>query len=295
MDRLNDVAFTGAMTTHQPAPILVLGGTGKSGRRVAQRLADRGLPVRIGSRSADPPFDWGRPDTWPAVVEGAGAVYIAYSPDLAFPGAAETVAAVASLALDRGVRRVVLLSGRGEDGARAAEEMVAAAATAAGVPWTVVRASWFAQNFSEDFLAGMVLDGTIAVPAGDIAEPFIDADDIADVAVAALTEPGHDNRIYEVTGPRLLTFDDAAAELTAATGREIRFQSVAPDEFIKAALASGVAEDLAHGLVALFTEILDGRNAHLDDGVQQALGRPARDFADFARDAAAAGAWSAAA
>jgi uncharacterized protein YbjT (DUF2867 family) len=266
---------------------LVLGGTGKTGRRVAQRLTARGVPVRIGSRSGEPPFEWHDPASWAPALEGIRAAYVVYHPDLAMPEARAAIGSFAELAVDRGVRRLVLLSGRGEQGALASER----ALQDAGGDWTVVRASWFSQNFSEDYLLEPVLDGRIVLPAGEVEEPFVDADDIADVAVAALTGQGHAGRVYEVTGPRLLTFADAAAEISKATGRHIEYVPVSPEEYAATAAGHGVPAELATFLTELFTEVLDGRNAHLTDGVQRALGRQPRDFRDFARDTAATGVW----
>ncbi|SEH00551.1 Uncharacterized conserved protein YbjT, contains NAD(P)-binding and DUF2867 domains [Nonomuraea solani] len=259
--------------------ILVLGGTGKTGRRIADRLTALGLPVRTGSRSATPAFDWQDRATWEPALDGVTAVYISYYPDLAFPGAYNDVKAFTRLAVDGGVRKLVLLSGRGEAEAQASEHTV----RDSGADWTVLRCSWFMQNFSEGFLVGQILDGVIALPAADIPEPFVDVEDIVDVAVAAFTEEGHAGRLYELTGPRLLTFEDVAGEFSRATGRPISFVRVEPQEYVATAVAQGVPEEEAHGLAALFTEILDGRNASVADGVREALGRPARDFADFAR------------
>ncbi|GLW09198.1 NmrA family transcriptional regulator [Microtetraspora sp. NBRC 13810] len=263
---------------------LVLGGKGKTGRRVAERLTARGLPVRAVSRSGDPAFDWEDSSTWPGVLPGVRAVYITYQPDLAFPGAVERVGSFVDLAVRAGVSRFVLLSGRGEDGAQAGEKVV----QHAGAEWTIVRASWFAQNFSESFLLDAVLDGELALPAGEAAEPFIDVEDIADVVVEALTGEGHAGQVYEVTGPRLLTFGDVAAELSAATGREVRYVPVTADEYAAELVKAGEPVEI----VDLFTETLDGRNAYLSDGVRRALGREARDFRDYAEDAAATGVWN---
>jgi uncharacterized protein YbjT (DUF2867 family) len=275
------------MTTNTDSPILVLGGTGKTGRRVAARLDALGQPVRIGSRMGQPPFDWDDAATWPA-VKGTTAVYVTYQPDLSFPGAAERIGAFARAAVATGVERFVLLSGRGEPEAVPAEDAI----RAAGVPWTILRASWFAQNFSEYFLLGPVLDGVVALPAGNVAEPFVDADDVAAVAVAALTESGHDGRTYELTGPRLLTFTDAAAEIAAAIGRHVHYVAVTPTEYASEAVAQGVPAEEAGPMAELFARVLDGHNAHLDTGVRQALGREPRDFSAYVRDAAASGVWS---
>ncbi len=271
----------------QDRTTLVLGGTGKTGRRVAERLTARGLPVRIGSRTGEPPFDWERPDTWAAALRGAGAAYVSYYPDLAAPTAPAAIRAFTEQAAEAGVGRLVLLSGRGEAEAQACEQIVWKSAAR----WTIVRSSWFAQNFSEDFLLDSVLGGEVALPVGDVPEPFVDAEDIADVAVAALTEEGHDGQVYEVTGPRLLTFDEAITEIAKAAGRDIRFVRVAPRDYAAAMAGHGVPAEVTEMLMYLFTTVLDGRNAHLEDGVRRALGREPRDFADYARATAATGVW----
>ena len=277
------------MTDHTEGPTLVLGGTGKTGRRVADRLLARGTPVRLGSRAGRPPFDWEASATWAPALEGVDAAYVSYFPDLAAPGAPAAVGAFAALAADAGVRRLVLLSGRGEEEAQRAE----GALRAAGVDWTIVRASWFSQNFSESFLLEPVLGGKVALPVDGVPEPFIDAEDIADVAAAALTEDGHANRLYEVTGPRLLTFAEAVEEIARASGRPVRFVPVPLDEFAASMARQGVPADVAALMTYLFTEVLDGRNARVADGVRRALGREPRDFRDYARDAAATGVWDA--
>jgi uncharacterized protein YbjT (DUF2867 family) len=271
---------------------LVLGGTGKTGRRVVDRLTARDLPVRVGSRSGAPPFDWNDRSTWAPALHGVSAAYISYQPDIAVPGAAETVGAFAEMAVASGVRRLVLLSGRGEEGAQRGEDAVRAASPDA----TILRASWFCQNFSEGFMLDQVLAGEVALPVTDAPEPFIDIDDIADAAVAALTGDGHAGRLYEMTGPRLLTFADAIAEIGKAAGRDVRFVPITIAEYERMLAEYGVPDDgVPHDIVALlrylFTEVLDGRNARLADGVQRALGRPPRDFSDYARDTAATGIW----
>lgn len=268
---------------------LVLGGTGKTGRRVAQRLQERGFPVRIGTRSGERPFDWEDRSTWPAALEGMRAVYVSYYPDIAAPGAVEVVSSFADLAVSSGVRRLVLLSGRGEEEAERAEQAV----LDTGADLTIVRSTWFMQNFSEDYMVDGVVGGEIALPAGDTPEPFVDADDIAEVAAAALTDDTHVGELYELTGPRLLTLTDVAEELSTATGRDIRYVPVSIEEYAAAAAENGVPADVIAILTYLFGEVLDGRNSHLVDGVQRALGREPRDFRDFARDAAGTGVWSA--
>ncbi len=264
---------------HDIKPTLVLGGTGKTGRRVAERLTALGRPVRIGSRSAIPPFDWEDETTWPEALHGIAAAYVVYYPDLGFPEGPAKVGAFARMAVAQGVQRLVLLSGRGEEAAQESE----LALQQSGADWTVLRASWFAQNFSESYLLEPVLSGVIALPADDVPEPFLDVDDIADVAVVALTEEGHAGRVYELTGPRLLTFADVAAELTQATGRDVGFLPVTAEEYAVAAMEAGLPVEEIEPLTDLFTRVLDGRNAYLTHDVEQVLGRPARDFAEYAR------------
>ncbi len=294
--RLSD-AMTPRTTTEQitndhvsdgDRPVLVLGATGKTGRRVAHRLGALGVPVRIGSRSASPAFDWDDRSTWAPVLHGARAAYVAYYPDLGFPGAADTVGALAAEAVAEGVEHLVVLSGRGEAGARLAETAI----QEAGPGWTVVRSSWFSQNFSEDHLLRPVLRGEIMLPAGNVAEPFVDAGDIADVAVAALTEDRHRGEVYELTGPDLLTFADAAAQIAAACGRVVRYVAVTPAEYAARAVSDGVPAELADALAGVFAEVLDGRNQSLCDGVERALGRAPRSFADFAATATRSGVWN---
>lgn len=275
-------------TAIESGTTLVLGGTGKTGRRVAERLEARGLPVRIGSRTGETPFEWNDPETWAPLLVGIDSVYVTYQPDLAFPGAAETVGAFARLAVSKGVRRIVLLSGRNEEGALRGEQAV----RESGAEWTVVRSSFMNQNFSESFWLDPILEGELAFPAGDVAEPFIDVDDIADVVVAALTEDGHAGQVYEVTGPRLMTFAEAVGEIGRASARDISYLPVTAEQYEAGMLEAQVPADVAAGLSELFGEVLDGRSAHTADGVQRALGREPRDFVDFAKDVAATGIWN---
>jgi len=268
---------------------LVLGGTGKTGRRIVERLTAQNIPTRVGSRSATPPFDWDDQTTWEPALENVKAVYISYAPDLAVPSAPPAIQAFSDLAVDKGVERLVLLSGRGEEEAQRCEKIV----QDAGTDWTVVRASWFNQNFSEGAFVEMVKGGTVALPADPVGEPFVDVDDIADVAVAALTEDGHAGKLYEVTGPRLMTFDETVEEIARATGRDIRYQQI-PTEVFNNVMAEQHFPQEAIGLMNyLFTTVLDGRNEYLTDGVQQALGREPKDFTEYVRETAATGIWNA--
>jgi uncharacterized protein YbjT (DUF2867 family) len=267
---------------------LVLGGTGKTGRRIAEQLEARNVPVRIGSRSAAKPFDWENLSTWRGALEGVDAIYVSYFPDLAAPGAADAIRSLTELAVKAGVRKVVLLSGRGEPEAQRCEEIVCNC----GLEYTLLRASWFAQNFSESYFLEPILAGEVELPAGAVREPFVDADDIADCAVAALTEAGHAGQLYEITGPRLLTFEDAIAEIAQACGREIRFRQISIEAYADMLERAQVPLPIITLVTYLFGEVLDGRNASTADGVMRALERAPRDFRDYARDAAAQGVWN---
>ena len=272
------------------SPILVIGATGKTGRRVAAKLDALGHTVRRGSRRSETPFDWEAPETWRPAIDGVGAAYVTYFPDLAFPGGVDKVGALAALAKEVGVERLVLLSGRGEHHARLGEEAV----KAAGPDVTIARSTWFAQNFSEGYLRDPILAGVLPMPGGAIMDPIVDIDDVADVVVAALTEDGHAGETYELTGPRLMGWADMAEELSRAIGRPIQHVPISFEEF-HANVAKSGDEFVADVFTAIARETLDGRNQQVRDGVQRALGRPPRDFAEFAADAAKAGAWSAAA
>ncbi|MEL6642672.1 MAG: NmrA family NAD(P)-binding protein [Pseudomonadota bacterium] len=274
----------------QSQPILVVGANGKTGSRVFARLEDKGVAVRRGSRSAAIPFDWEAPHTWEPALFGISKAYVTYFPDLAFPGAVEKLEAFTKVATETGLEHIVLLSGRGEHFASQGEDVV----RNSGLPFTIVRAAWFAQNFSEGYLRDPILCGVLPMPGGDIAEPIIDTDDIADVVVAALTEAGHVGERYEVTGPRLMTFAEMADVLSATLGRQIQHVPISFEDFHANVAASG-DDFVADVFTQIARETLDGRNAYVSDGVERALGRKPRDFADFAKAAASRGAWHSAA
>lgn len=267
--------------------ILVLGGTGKTGSRVARRLQEKGLSVKIGSRSAQLRFDWEDDSTWMPSLQKIDAVYISFQPDLAVAGTVDKIRLLTNMAVESGAKTLVLLSGRGEVEAEQCEQVVANA----GIAWTIVRASWFNQNFNEGNFLEPVLAGYVALPAGEVGEPFIDTDDIADVAVAALTDDKHNGQIYEVTGPRLLTFKEAIDEIAGATGRPIQYEEISMNAYSSSLSAYGVPSDFISLITYLFTEVLDGRNAYITDGVERALGRKPTDFREYAKKAAATGIW----
>ena len=270
------------------SPILIIGKNGKTGARVNQRLQSLGYETRALSRSTSPAFDWENSDTWRSAIEGTRSAYVTYQPDLAVPNAEAAIKKFVRLAKEVGLEHIVLLSGRGEEGAQRAEE----ALKASGLSWNIVRASWFAQNFSESFMLEGILDGELVLPAGDIVEPFIDADDIADVVVAALTETSHRNKLFEVTGPRALTFAQCIDEISEAVGHQLKFTSIPVDAYINELNEQGVPEEMQWLLRELFTVVFDGRNCKVMSGVEEALGRPATDFKSYIHKAIESGVWN---
>jgi uncharacterized protein YbjT (DUF2867 family) len=236
--------------------ILVIGSTGKTGKRVADQLEKRGIDVRHGSRSADIPFDWDNPQTWAPAVAGVDKVYLTYYPDLAVPGSVDAVSTLTELAKDAGVSRLVLLSGRNEAEAEKAERVV----VASGLDWTIVRCAFFAQNFNEGAWLDEVLAGPVSLPVDHVQEPFVDVDDIAE-------------------------------EIGAAAGRDINFVSVPVEDYTAMLTEFGLPQDFIWLLNHLFTEVL-GSKVQLGDGVQRALGREPKDFTDYARETAATGVWA---
>jgi uncharacterized protein YbjT (DUF2867 family) len=268
---------------------LIVGGTGKTGRRVVERLQHLRLPFRVASRSVQPAFDWEDRETWLPCLDGITQAYVTYSPDLSVPGAIETVQSFFDRAVDAGVRRLVFLSGRGEPEAEQAEQ----ALKASGADWTILRCSFFCQNFSESFFLDPILAGEVAVPVRPVPEPFVDADDIADVAVVALTGDQHSGQLYELTGPRALTFAAAIEEIARAAGHGIRYLTITPDAYRAVLVEARVPDNVIDLLLYLFGTVLDGRNQAVAGGVQHALGRPPRDFTDYVRRTAATGVWGA--
>lgn len=273
--------------TSRKETALILGGTGKSGSRVARRLRARGIETRVGSRSGNPPFDWNDPRTFAATLAGVSSVYITYFPDLAAPGASEAISALVEAAITSGARRLVLLSGRGEPQVLPSERAVRESRLA----WTIIRGAFFAQNFSEGHFAEPIRSGEFAFPGATAGEPFVDLEDVADIATLALTSDAHAGQVYDVTGPRLLTFAEAVLEIAQASGRTIRYVPVTPAEY-GGALRGILPDEQIDFLVELFSGLLDGHNAHVTHDVERVLGRQARDFSDFVREAARAGAFA---
>ena len=271
----------------QDSPILIIGKNAKTGWRVDRRLQALGYSTRAVSRSTSPSFDWEDQTTWRNAMTGTRSAYITFHPDLAIASSEQTIRDFVALSAELGLQHLVLLSGRGEDGARRAERVL----EESGLDWNVVRASWFMQNFSENFMIEGILNGELMLPAGDIVEPFIDVDDIADVAVAALIRSELRNRIFEVSGPQAMTFAQCVAAISTATGYPIKYTQIPMQSFIDELSHQGAPEPLLWLMRELFTVVLDGRNSKPTSGVEEALGRPATDFSKYLSKVIATGAW----
>jgi uncharacterized protein YbjT (DUF2867 family) len=271
--------------------ILILAGTGKTGRRIAGRLRGAGRPVsRTGGGIR---FDLADRGTWAPALDGVTAAYLV-EPDLRAASTAgqARIPRLVTDAVAAGVRRLVLLSAPGAeyDGhpLKSAEQAV----RGSGVEWTILRPTWFAQNFSEASWRPGVLSGTLRLPTGDGRTPFIDAEDIAEVAASALTEDRHHGQIYALTGPRAISFGEAADIIAKATGRTIRHLDVDPETYVDQQVAGGIPRDVARMLTGVLTAIRDGEGAALADGVERALGRSPRPFEDYVAETVAAGGWN---
>ena len=266
---------------------LIIGKNAKTGSRVDALLTQMGHATRAVSRSTTPAFDWENPAGWAQAMAGCRAAYVTFQPDLAVPGARDTIARFIATARQAGIEHLVLLSGRGEAGAQQAEQEL----MNSGLTWNVVRASWFDQNFSEGFLIEGILSGEVALPAGNIPEPFIDIDDIAEVAVACLTQPHLANQLFEVTGPELLTFQQCVAIIEEELQRPIGFVSINAQQLLQGLEAEGLPQSMLWLMNELFTVVMDGRNSRIEHGVEQALGRAPKSFREYVRKTAASGVW----
>ncbi len=267
---------------------LIIGKQGKTGQRVNTLLQNNGYKTRAVSRSTNTVFDWQKPETWLNAMQGCQSAYVCFQPDLAVPAAAKAIAEFIRLAKVAGVEHIVLLSGRGEEGALHAEQLL----IKSGLSWNIVRTSWFAQNFSEGFLIEGIINGQLALPAGDIAEPFIDADDIAEVAFACLTKPELREQVFELTGPELLSFRDCVNIISELSQKPIEFLPISAGQFLQALKQQGLPDDVRWLMNELFTVVMDGRNSYVVNGVEKALGRPASTFSDYVRKTLATNVWA---
>jgi uncharacterized protein YbjT (DUF2867 family) len=256
---------------------LVIGASGKTGSRVAKMLMDSNMPVKLASRSSDITFNWNDVSNWPKVLSNVKAMYVTYFPDLALPQAPKDIEVLCRIALQQGVKHITLLSGRGEEVARECEQIV----QHSGLSWTIIRASWFAQNFSEGLFHQLLTSNTVELPVGDVKEPFIDIDDISEIAYESLIEPRHKNELYEVTGPELLSFADVIESVNEMFDKQVRFQQVSISDFCINMAKVGIEPPTIEMLQYLFCHVLDGRNEYVTNDVHRALGRNARSFNEF--------------
>lgn len=268
--------------------ILVLGATGKTGKRVAERLQEREIPVRAGSRSGNPPFDWDKPGNWTAVLDGIQQVYVTFYPDFMAPGALEKIGRFVDTVKNSEVQQLVFLSGRGEKEAEEAERIV----TGSGLRWTVVRSSWFMQNFSEFFFLDNILGGLFVVPKPKALEPFVDLDDLADVVVEALTDDQHNGKVYELTGPELLSFKDTTRMISEVINRPVAYEETDMDGYAKMLRDYQVPEDIIWLMQYLFREVLDGRNESVTRDIEKVTGRKPTTFGEYVVKANKTGVWN---
>ena len=267
--------------------ILVLGSTGKTGKRVAERLLNLQILIRLGSRNANPSFNWDEPNNWREVLTGIESIYVTFQPDIAVPQAVEKIKLFTDTAKLSNVKKIVLLSGRGEKEAQACEQII----IQSGLDYTIIRASWFMQNFSESFLLDSILSNKVVLPVIKALEPFVDADDIADVVVAVLTDHKHTNKIYEIAGSELLSFESATAIIAAALNREIVYAEISMDEYVTALRSYQLPGDFIWLIQYLFSEVLDGRNEWLSNDIENILGRKPTTFNEYAMKTAKTGIW----
>jgi uncharacterized protein YbjT (DUF2867 family) len=269
--------------------ILIIGGTGKTGRRVVEQLQKKGIQPRIGSRQATPSFDWDDKNTWIESLKGIEKMYITYYPDLAVPGAKEAIESLTYLAKELGVKKIVLLSGKGEVEAEACEAIV----KNSGVEYTIVRASWFNQNWSESFFLDPILSGEVALPMSNVLIPFVDANDIAEVAATVLLDNDYNGKTIEVTGPELITFKDIIHTISTVTNRNLSFHEITLEQYIEGMRQMQLPEDVIWLIEYLFSNVLTNpNNQKISNDIEQVLGRKARTFLEYAKETAETEVWS---
>jgi uncharacterized protein YbjT (DUF2867 family) len=269
--------------------ILVIGGNGKTGRRVAENLTQLGHNVRVVGRKTNPAFDWENTDTYDAALKDMDRAYIVYYPDLAVPGSRDAISTLTKKALEAGLEKVVLLSGKGETEAEACEEIV----VNSGLNYTLVRASWFNQNFSEGAFLEFILNGVVALPMPEARIPFVDVNDIADVVSKAILDDSYNGQTITVTGPQKRTFKEVVEIMAEAIDKHIQFVSISIDEFKEGMKQAGLPDSYVWLFGYLFQEVLGNpENQEVSDDVAQVLGRPAIDFETFAKQTAATGIWN---
>jgi len=266
--------------------ILVIGGTGKTGRRVVEQLRNRGFEP---SRNSSPSFDWDNKDTWVDSLNGIEKMYVTYYPDLAVPGAKEAIRSLTYLAKELGVKKMVLLSGKGETEAEACEKIV----MNSGMDYTIVRASWFNQNWSESFFLAPILSGEVALPMSDVLIPFVDVNDIAEVAATVLLDDAYHGEIIEVTGPELITFKDIVDIIAKTSNRNLNFYDITLSQYIARMKQMQIPNDVVWLIEYLFSHVLTNpKNQLVVTDIERVLGRKAKTFLAYAQETAETGIWN---
>ena len=269
--------------------ILVIGGTGKTGRRVVEQLKKKGIEPKIGSRNASPSFDWDDKDTWVNTLNGIEKMYVTYYPDLAVPGAKEKIESLTYLAKELGIKKMVLLSGKGEIEAEACENIV----INSGMDYSIVRASWFNQNWSESFFLDPIISGEVALPMSDVLIPFVDANDIAEVAAKVLLDDAYNGEIIEVTGPELITFKDIVNIISKVSNRKLNFYEITLEQYVEGMKQMQIPDDVVWLIEYLFSHVLTNpRNQLVVNDIERVLGRKAKPFAEYAQETAKTGVWN---
>jgi uncharacterized protein YbjT (DUF2867 family) len=263
--------------------VLVLGATGKTGSRVAERLSAHEVSVRTAARSeADARFDWDNQATWEQTLRGATGLYLV-SPILRIDFAG-LVGRFLDQAERAGVRHVTYLSAYGMEHAPAAVALRAVEldlAARGSLASTVIRPAWFMEDFSETFL--QPVNDEIVVPAGNGTEAFVSVEDIAAVAAVTLTEPEtHAGRTYAPTGPQALTIAEAAAMISAAAGRTITYRDTDREQWIAAMVSTGIPAEYAAVLRPLTATVASGNGARPNGDVLEVTGTAPVTFAEFA-------------
>ena len=269
--------------------ILIIGGTGKTGRRIAEQLQNKGIEPRIGSRNSSPSFDWDNKETWIETLSGIEKMYVTYYPDLAVPGAKEAIESLTYLAKELGVKKMVLLSGKGETEAEGCEKIV----MNSGIDYTIVRASWFNQNWSESFFLDPILSGEVALPLSEVLIPFVDANDIAEVVATVLLDESYNGEIIEVTGPESITFKDIVNIISKTSNRRLKFSNITLEQYIEGMKQMQIPDDVVWLIEYLFSHVLTNPNNQLVvNGVERVLGRKAKTFQEYALETAETGIWN---
>ncbi|MGE8552636.1 MAG: NAD(P)H-binding protein [Chryseobacterium jejuense] len=262
--------------------ILVIGGGGKNGRRVVNKLKNLGLQVLFTTRIKEDVkegvvfFDWNDPSTYHPVLQDVEKVYIVH-PDTSMPGAYEQIEELVNNMVKQSVSKAVLLSGRGQESVEKCEEIL----KDSSLEWVIIRSAWFSQNFNEGHFLQGIKTGEVVFLSGAVTEPFVDLDDLSDVVVETILHKIHNGKVYEVTGEELLTFKDAVEMIGQYLGYPVKYILLNKDEYLDMLKQAGLPDDMAKHFVWTFSEILDGRNQNIGDGIHKVLGRKPKTFSEF--------------